>query len=200
MARKKTINIIKKVRSAESVISMILGILVVVVVGVLLFRYFRGVITKTKITQESEKAAEAQKIAEQNGGNVPLPTKYTVQEGDNLWEISTKFYGYGFNWGDISRENKLSNPNQIEKGTELTIPDVPVKKPIGESVQEEVKAVTEGVPSITGGSYKVEKGDSLWEISVRAYQDGYKWTEIAKANNLDNPNIIHPGNVLTIPR
>lgn len=200
MARKKTVNIIEKVRSSESVISMILGVLVVVVVGVLLFRYFRGVTTRTKITQESEKAAEAQKLAEQNGANVPLPAKYTVQEGDNLWEISIKFYGYGYNWMDISKENKLSNPNQLEKGTELAIPDVPVKKPIGESVQEEVKTVSEGTPSITGGSYKVEKGDSLWEISVRAYQDGYKWTEIAKANNLDNPNVIHPGNMLTIPR
>ncbi|HUV71729.1 MAG TPA: LysM peptidoglycan-binding domain-containing protein [Clostridia bacterium] len=44
------------------------------------------------------------------------------------------------------------------------------------------------------------KGDTLWDISVRAYQDGYRWVEIAEANNLSNPNIIHPGNALTIPR
>lgn len=200
MARKKTVNIIEKVRSSESVISMVLGVLVVIIVGVLLFRYFRDITTKTKLTQESEKAAEAQKLAEQNGVKVPLPAKYTVQEGDNLWKVSTKFYGYGFNWGDISKENKITNPNQIEKGMELTIPDVPVKKPIGVAEDQTVKAATAGVPSISGGSYKVEKGDSLWEISVRAYQDGYRWPEIAKANNLDNPNVIHPGNVLTIPR
>lgn len=200
MARKKSVNIIDKVKSSESAISMVLGVLVVVVVGVLLFRYFRDVTNRTKITRESEKAAEEQKAAEQNGAKVPLPAKYTVQEGDNLWKISTQFYGYGYNWTDISKENKLSNPGQLEAGMELTIPDVPVKKPVGVVAQEQTNTVSEGVASITGGTYQVEKGDSLWEISVRAYQDGYKWTEIAKANNLDNPNVIHPGNTLTIPR
>jgi len=192
MARKKTINIIKKVRSAESVISMILGILVVVVVGVLLFRYFRGVITKTKITQESEKAAESEKLAQQSEEKVPLPTKYTVQKGDNLWKISTKFYGDGFNWVDISKENQIKNPDLLEAGNELVIPDVPVRKPIA--------TVKEGEQTISGDSYTVVKGDTLWKISVRAYQDGYKWPEIAKANNLSNPSLIHPGNMLTIPR
>jgi nucleoid-associated protein YgaU len=40
----------------------------------------------------------------------------------------------------------------------------------------------------------------LWTIAVRAYGDGYKWTEIAKANKLVNPNLIHPGNVFVLPR
>jgi nucleoid-associated protein YgaU len=44
------------------------------------------------------------------------------------------------------------------------------------------------------------KGDSLWKIAVRAYGDGYKWVSIAKANKLVNPNLIHSGNVLTLPR
>lgn len=200
MARKKSVNIIDKVKSSESTISMVLGVLVVIVVGVLLFRYFRNATNRTKVTSESENAAEEQKAADQNGAKAPLLAKYTVQEGDSLWKISTQFYGYGYNWTDISKENKLSDPNQLETGTELTIPDVPVKKPVGEVAQEQTNTVSEGVASITGGTYQVEKGDSLWEISVRAYQDGYKWTEIAKANNLDNPNVIHPGNMLTIPR
>lgn len=44
------------------------------------------------------------------------------------------------------------------------------------------------------------KGDHLWGIAVRAYGDGYKWVEIARENNLVNPNLIHPGNVLSLPR
>jgi nucleoid-associated protein YgaU len=50
------------------------------------------------------------------------------------------------------------------------------------------------------GSYTVVKGDSLWSIAVKAYGDGYKWVSIAKANKLDNPNVIHAGNVLVIPK
>ena len=53
---------------------------------------------------------------------------------------------------------------------------------------------------ITGNTYKIVPGDDLWQIAVRAYGDGYKWVDIAKANNLDNPDLIHSDNILTIPR
>lgn len=195
MARKKNISIIKKIRSSESVISMVLGILVVVVVGTLLFKYFRSV--TTKLTREGKQVAPESQLnleekAGKEGEKTPLPAKYTVQKGDNLWKISTKFYGDGFNWVDISKENQMKNPNQLEEGKKLVIPNVPVRKP--------VTTIKEDAQTISVSSYTVVKGDTLWKISVRAYQDGYKWPEIAKANNLSNPSLIHPGNVLTIPR
>ena len=49
-------------------------------------------------------------------------------------------------------------------------------------------------------TYTVVVGDTLWSIAVRTYADGYKWTEIAKANNLSNPDLIHAGNVLKLPK
>ena len=62
-------------------------------------------------------------------------------------------------------------------------------------------AVTPAAPeAISSDSYTVVKGDNLWSIAVRAYGDGYKWTEIAKANKLVHPSLIHPGNDLTLPR
>jgi len=53
---------------------------------------------------------------------------------------------------------------------------------------------------IIGNTYKITHGDDLWEIAVRAYGDGYRWVDIARANNLENPDLIHSDNVLTIPR
>jgi nucleoid-associated protein YgaU len=50
-----------------------------------------------------------------------------------------------------------------------------------------------------GGSYTVVHGDNLWDIAVAAYGDGYRWVDIAEANDLVNPNIIHAGNVFVIP-
>jgi nucleoid-associated protein YgaU len=50
-----------------------------------------------------------------------------------------------------------------------------------------------------GGSYTVVHGDNLWNIAVAAYGDGYRWVDIAEANDLVNPNIIHAGNVFVIP-
>ena len=54
--------------------------------------------------------------------------------------------------------------------------------------------------SIEGNTYTVQKGDTLWDISVRAYGDGYRWVEIAEANNLANPDLIHSGNEFVLPR
>ena len=54
--------------------------------------------------------------------------------------------------------------------------------------------------AIEGERYTVQSGDTLWDIAQRAYGDPYKWTEIAEANNLANPNLIHRGNEFVIPR
>jgi len=46
----------------------------------------------------------------------------------------------------------------------------------------------------------VVKGDNLWQIALRAYGDGYQWVKIARENKLANPDLIHSGNILKIPR
>jgi nucleoid-associated protein YgaU len=49
-------------------------------------------------------------------------------------------------------------------------------------------------------NYVVVKGDSLWKVAEKVYGDGARWMEIAKANSLVNPRVIHSGNNLVIPR
>ena|SRR3989344_5614436 len=117
---------------------------------------------------------------------------YTVQPGDNLWKIADVYYNSGYNWVDIAKENNLNSPYLIEEGQKLSIPDVEIK-----TVEVASGEIEE---PITGETYTVVKDDNLWKIAVRAYADGYKWSEIATENNLLNPNLIHPGNVLTLPR
>jgi hypothetical protein len=39
----------------------------------------------------------------------------------------------------------------------------------------------------------------LWAISERFYGDGNKYHQIAAASGISNPDLIHPGQVLTIP-
>ncbi len=48
--------------------------------------------------------------------------------------------------------------------------------------------------------YTVVKGDHLWKIATRFYEDGFKWTVIASENNLKNPDLIFPGRKLTLPK
>jgi LysM repeat protein len=48
-------------------------------------------------------------------------------------------------------------------------------------------------------TYIVQKGDTLWGIAKRYYGNGNRYPEIARANNIANPNIIHIGQKLIIP-
>ena len=50
-------------------------------------------------------------------------------------------------------------------------------------------------------SYPVQKGDSLSKIAQHQYGDGKKWKTIFEANRdqITNPDLIHPGQVLKIP-
>lgn len=50
-------------------------------------------------------------------------------------------------------------------------------------------------------SYTVKAGDSLSKIAKQIYGDANKWRSIYQANTdkIKNPDLIHPGQVLTIP-
>ncbi len=51
-------------------------------------------------------------------------------------------------------------------------------------------------------SYTVAKGDSLWAVARKSYGSGDGWSKIYAANQGiigPNPNLIFPGQVLTIP-
>lgn len=187
--------LLKTIKLNESMLSMIFGVVTVLLIGVLVLRMYGA--KKPEITAQGEKTEIAtEKIGEvvvetkEDGKKYPteLAEKVTVAAGDNLWKIAEKQYGSGYNWVDISKENKLSNPGQIEVGQELKLPKVAVK------------TIEKTVTSIEGDSYTVVKGDHLWNIAVRAYGDGYKWSEVAKANNITQPNYIEVGQVIKLPR
>ncbi|AKM79289.1 MAG: hypothetical protein UX85_C0007G0013 [Candidatus Beckwithbacteria bacterium GW2011_GWB1_47_15] len=181
---------LKTLRLKESTISMVLGALVVVVVGVLIYNYFANI-----NRPEQPIVEEGVKLVEEEGELVPeaLPTSHTVAAGEDLWKIAQTYYESGYNWVDIAKENKLVNANLIEVGQELTIPRTPVIK---------VEVASEPELSILETEYVVVKGDFLWEIAVRAYGDGYRWPEIYEANadQIADPNVIEVGQVLTLPR
>jgi LysM repeat protein len=54
-------------------------------------------------------------------------------------------------------------------------------------------------PEPAARTYTVESGDTLWAIAERFYGDGSKYQVIADASGISNPDLIHPGEVLTIP-
>jgi len=175
--------LLKTIKLNEENISMVLGAIVLIIVGILIANYFK----------------------DKNSGSIPAnstqisaASEHTVAQGETLWSIAEDSFGSGYNWVDIKSANNLES-DAIEVGQKLTIPDnTEPKEPT--TTEETQTIVSEETKSIDGATYTVEKGDSLWNIAVRAYGDGFRWTEIAKANDLANPNVIHSGNVLILPR
>ena len=68
-----------------------------------------------------------------------------------------------------------------------------------EHVEEEAAPTPEPEPAPAARTYTVESGDTLWAISERFYGDGSKYQIIADASGISNPDLIQPGQVLTIP-
>jgi nucleoid-associated protein YgaU len=187
----------------ESYTSLLLGVVVVIIAvlfGVSIFKQQHKNIQQTSSISTSPSATVTVTTIP-TGGTTKTEngkTTYIVQAGDDLWGIAEKFYNDGYKWTQIAQANNLSDPSTIFSGNELIIPNAPSHLP---STQPTVTQSQSNTPNaITGSSYTVQAGDDLWSLAVRAYGDGYKWTQIAQANNLSDPNIIHSGNILKIPR
>ncbi len=198
----------KKIKLNEPTISTLLGALVIFVVGILIFNYFKAeqieeatpleVLEETAISPEEEEAGVQLVEKETATGEKAFTKIYKVVEGDYLSKISEKIYGSGQYWPEIAQENSLANPDLLAVGQELTLPDLNL--PVEETSVMETPQQVDTKAAISGDQYMVVKGDYLWEIAIRAYGDGYKWPEIAQANNLVNPNYIEVGQELTLPR
>ena len=183
--------LLKKLKLNESTISMILGILVVVAVGVLVFNYFGQGIEEELKPEEISIEEPTVEIEKEKG----LPTTHKVRADENLWSIANEYYNDGYKWTEIAQVNKLTNPDLVSPGQELSIPNLETAM----EEPQEVKPESKEAP-ITGKEYTVKKGDCLWFIALKAYGDPYKWVEIARVNNLTNPDLIHQGNKLVLSR
>lgn len=81
------------------------------------------------------------------------------------------------------KEKPKADFSKVQSGSSTN----PASKPAA----EEARAAT----------YTVKQGDTLSAIASREYGDAGKWKQIYEANRdqIDNPDLIHPGQELRIP-
>lgn len=110
-----------------------------------------------------------------NNNNSIENSIYTVKSGDTLSEIALE---YGTTVSNILSLNpSITNPNLIYPGQNITI------------------NTSNSNESVTNTTYTVKRGDTLSEIALK-----YNTTvsNLANLNNISNPNLIYPGQVITI--
>lgn len=186
---------------------MILGGLIILVVGLLVFNYYNK--NKASLGPAQQTAQVQEDVSPEN-----LPGKYTIKEGDTLYEVAEKYFKDGFKYAEIAKANNLTSADEITAGTVIDIPKMETletkeSKPQTTLTAEAEEPLGEGTgggnstiwgPKIDGDTYTVVEGDWLSKIAGRAYGDIMAFEKIAKANNISNPDHIEPGQVLTIPR
>lgn len=85
-------------------------------------------------------------------------------------------------------------------GTKQVKVTITAEKP--KAAPEPVRETTAAPAPAASQTYTVVKGDCLWNIAKKFYGNGSKYTVIYNANKGvigGNPNLIYPGQVLTIP-
>ncbi|BBZ43185.1 lectin [Mycobacterium parmense] len=85
---------------------------------------------------------------------------------------------------------------EAETQAEAQAAPEPAAEPAADVAPE---AAAEPEPEPAARTYTVESGDSLWAIAERFYGDGGKYQVIADASGIADPDLIQPGQVLTIP-
>ena len=103
--------------------------------------------------------------------------EYTVKRGDNLYNIARRF---GTTINSIVNLNNITNPNLIYPGQSIII-------------RRDVR--TNDTHATGSTFYRVGRGDNLTYIARR-----YNTTvaKIVQLNNITNPNLIFPGQILRI--
>lgn len=107
---------------------------------------------------------------------------HTVQPGENLYRIALR---YGVTVQALSECNNIYNPDHLFAGQKLIIPGSPTEP--SAAYQPEHASTT----------HTVQHGETL--SSIAHHYNVALWTLI-RVNNIANPMLIRPGQVLTIPK
>ncbi|QJC21677.1 lytic transglycosylase domain-containing protein [Arcanobacterium buesumense] len=121
----------------------------------------------------------------------PSSTTYTVQSGDTLGAIAHKL---GTTVAHLVAANNISNPNLIYPGQQLSINATPAPAPAPAPAPTPAPAPA-ATPAPSSTTYTVQSGDTLGAI---AHKLGTTVAHLVAANNISNPNLIYPGQQLSI--
>lgn len=116
-----------EVETNQSKLSMVLGGLIILVIGILIFNYFNKNNPSLGPSSQTEQSLSSETV---DVSPNQLPGKYTVKDGDTLFIIAEKYYQDGSRFEDIAKANDIVDVNLIVAGIVLEIPKLEEATPI----------------------------------------------------------------------
>lgn len=117
-----------EVEQNQSKLSLVLGGLIVLVVGILIFNYFNKNKASLGPSSQTEQTPAESPVSDVSPNQ--LPGKYTVKDGDTLFIIAEKYYQDGSRFEDIAKANNISDVNSVVTGQVLEIPKLEESTPL----------------------------------------------------------------------
>ncbi len=153
---------------------------------------------------------DAQRLEVQKDGNCVL---YTSDKP--IWHTDTKgakdvrlilqddrnlvLYGFdGVAWASGTNTDEAPPPPPAEEAAAPEVAPAAAEEPLPPA-EAPAPPPPPPPPPPAPRTYTVVSGDTLWAISERFYGDGSRYQQIADASGISNPDLIQPGQVLTIP-
>lgn len=175
-------------RFGESYTSLILGIIVVIISTVLLLSFVNN---KNAAKQDTPQLLSQKDIA--------LPSTPITTNTPPVEKVETTTTPVPTKVPTITKAvttptavpTKKVAPTKKVEPTKTVAKATPTKAPV---------KVAQGSVNPASGEYTVAVGDNLWSIAEKQYKSGYNWVDIARANNLSNPNVISKGQKLKMPK
>jgi nucleoid-associated protein YgaU len=135
----------------RSYTNLVLGVLVVLVLGVLLFNFVSkqnffgnnsGNLGPAQQTENTQNPQPGEDVAVGS-----LPGKYTVKEGDTLFNIAQKYYNDGYQYTKIAQENHMDDVNSISVGQVIDIPKIDQQVAAADTTSSPTPAANETSPT-----------------------------------------------------
>lgn len=142
-------------------------------------------------------AEQVNKQLEKDKQPTPQPTVNTTYKvGDKVRFTGILYRDSQGNGAGQSRTNLVATIYLTNPGSKCPYN---INNGLGWVRAEDLTPIGTDTPTSNARYYTVVKGDSLWKIAQKFYGNGNRYPEIARANNISNPNIIHAGQKLLIP-
>ncbi len=165
----------------------------------------------TKPSARNDRDASASSL-KSSGTDSPVRSngtnEYTIQEGDTLIAIASRFLEHSSQWPLLCEANPdvLADPDHLQVGQRIRIPATrKTAKPAPAPAIASAACTARQAPPVRDrsfDSYEVQEGDTLIQIAREKYGRDAMYLDILNANRdqLPNPGDLRPGMWLKLPK